>query len=209
MTAAASTYRGFFEWLVFWLVYWGLGPKLPGDQRAFNIVPASRVVKTVARNCLLSLPASFLLMTYCPILTDFSFCPIVPAFLLRFLASAVVMDGWFYYAHRLLHHRWFYRWHKQHHSFRYTYPLVAVYSSVPEALLCDFLSNALGPALFGMSVLETSIWSALMAFNALKLHSTLDFGWMRGREHGFHHNQQLGNYGLFSLFDKLHGTYQE
>ena len=117
------------------------------------------------------------------------------------------MDGWFYYIHRILHYPFFYRFHKQHHTFNYTYPLVAVYCSWVEALFCDFLSNALPAAVFGFQGWESLLWAFVMALNALKLHSTLDFGLIRGGEHSFHHGKQVSNFGLLSIFDRLHGTY--
>jgi len=192
---------GFEDWLVFWGVYWCLAPLLPGDPRSLNIVSPQKVRRVVFFNCLISLPASLLLFHLCPPLFGG-----LPTFL-RWGGAFVLMDGWFYYAHRLLHHPRFYPWHKQHHTFNYTYPMVAVYCSLTEALLCDFLSNALPAALFGLRGYEGVLWAALLSFNALKLHSTLDFGWVRGGEHGFHHGQQVSNFGLLSIFDKLHGTY--
>ena len=194
-------WNGFEDWLVFWGLYWLLAPLLPGDPQAFEILPAEKVRRVVFRNTIVSLPASLLLFALCPpLLADLP----LP---LRWAGAVILMDGWFYYAHRLLHLPFFYPWHKQHHVFNRTYPLVAVYCSLVEALLCDFLSNALPAAIFGLRGWEGAAWAALLSFNALKLHSTLDFGWVRGGEHGFHHGQQVSNFGLLSIFDRLHGTY--
>ena len=187
-------------WFSFWMVYWLAEGVFPSDERAKNIVTAREVQKVVGRNMLLLLPYSII---FWEIMPDIS--PYVPGtFFIRYIISAMLMDGWFYFIHRLLHHRWFYSWHKQHHRFNIPYPLVAVYCSPLEALLCDGTAIGLGPTLFKMSGVELEIWMGVMALHALLIHSST----YHGRDHNIHHAKNVCNFGLLSVFDRIFGTYR-
>lgn len=187
-------------WFSFWATYWLVEGVLPYDERSLSIVPSQPVPQVVARNMLLSLPYAILILEITPDIGIY-----LPAsYIIRFIISAIIMDGWFYLVHRLLHHKLFYRWHKQHHQFYVPYPLVAVYSSPLEALLCDATAMGLGPSLLKMSGLELEIWMVLAAIHSLVIHSSL----VHARSHNVHHGTNTHNFGLLSLFDRLFGTYK-
>lgn len=186
-------------WFTFWSVYWLTEGFFPYDERSQDIVPRSSVQRVVARNMFLSLPYGYILWDLMPDISSIMFeSPI-----LKLIICTIIMDGWFYFSHRMLHHPWFYKWHKQHHKFNIPYPLMAVYCSPVEALLCDVTAMGLGPMLLKMSGLELEIWMTFAALHSLMIHSTLS----HGRDHNVHHGKNMGNFGLLSLFDRLFGTY--
>ena len=187
-------------WVSFWTTYWVTAGLLPYDDRSLLVKPSQSVPLVVARNMLLSLPYGLILWYLCPDLSGY----FPTSYIIRFFISVLIMDGWFYLIHRLLHTRYLYSWHKQHHQFNVPYPLVAVYCSSIEALLCDVTSMGLGPILLRMAGLEIVTWMVLAALHSLLLHSS----WSHGRDHGVHHGTSLHNFGLLSIFDRVLGTYQ-
>lgn len=186
-------------WFTFWAVYWLAEGIFPADERSYNIVPRREVEKVVARNMLLSLPYGYIMWNILPDISEFVF----ESPYLRLILSLIIMDGWFYLAHRTLHHPKFYRWHKQHHKFNIPYPLVAVYCSPVEALLCDVTAMGLPPMLLKMSGLELELWMSFAALHSLLIHSLTS----HGRDHNIHHGKNIGNFGLLSVFDRIFGTY--
>lgn len=193
-------YQGVIGWFSYWAIYWLTEGLFPCDERSKNIVPEREVEKVVFRNMMLLLPYSIVFWEIMPDISEY----FPESVVIRYLISAILMDGWFYGAHRMLHHRWFYRWHKQHHKFNIAYPLVAVYSSPLEAILCDGTAIGLGPTLFKMTGLELEVWMGLMAIHSLLIHSSTYYG----RDHGIHHGKNMGNFGLLTIFDRIFCTYR-
>jgi Delta7-sterol 5-desaturase len=65
-------------------------------------------------------------------------------FVLSVAVMVVVHDAYFYWTHRLMHHRWLFRWvHQAHHRSTSPTPWAAYSFSVPEA----FVQAAIGPLL--------------------------------------------------------------
>mmetsp|Transcript_19907 Transcript_19907/g.25829 ORF Transcript_19907/g.25829 Transcript_19907/m.25829 type:complete len:194 (-) Transcript_19907:899-1480(-) len=55
-------------------------------------------------------------------------------------------DFWFYWSHRLLHHRSIYKYiHKKHHEFRHTIPIAVEYAHPVEDFISNTVSTLLGP----------------------------------------------------------------
>lgn len=187
-------------WLSFWMVYWLAESLFPFDLRSKDIKTSANVQSVVFRNMLISLPFGVLLWELAPDISSY----IPGTYVLHYVISALIMDGWFYFVHRSLHSNLLYRFHKQHHEFYIPYPLVAVYSSVTEALLCDVTAIGLGPALLKMSGFELEFWMAIMALHALLIHSAT----YHGRDHNLHHGKNVYNFGLLSIFDRIFGTYK-
>src|SRR3990170_6920287 len=74
-------------------------------------VHISKVAKVLLRNFSILLAIS-LVVPFLPI-TQWKLGPVA-----SILLSAVVVEFWFYYSHRIMHWKWIYRrFHKQHHEF--------------------------------------------------------------------------------------------
>lgn len=71
---------------------------------------------------------------------------------LSILGWLILTDISFYTFHRLLHHPKFYHFHKDHHSYKYTYGPAALYSSTLEY----YLSN-LAPNIISFEILQLSM----------------------------------------------------
>jgi sterol desaturase/sphingolipid hydroxylase (fatty acid hydroxylase superfamily) len=183
----------------YWLVYWLFAESFPYDPDSKNIKPTTYVKKVVFRNMLISIVSGPVIWYLTPDLSEY----FTDNYILRFLMCIIIADGWFYFIHRMLHSNKYYKWHKQHHQFHKTYPLVALYASPIEAIFCDFMSAGLGPAMIRMHTFEFQVWMIFMSLHSLLIHSSLDYG----GDHVDHHGRIHHNYGLFSFFDRIMGTY--
>lgn len=196
----SDLHNAFTGWYTFWSIYWLCESIFPYDERSNRITPSANVPLVVFRNMMLSLPFGVILWNIIPNIADI----ISSSYITRFIFCLIVMDGWFYCAHRLLHTPMFYKWHKQHHQYNIPHPLMAVYCSPLEALLCDTTAMGLPPILLRMTGYELQIWMVFAAIHTLLIHSSLS----HGKEHNIHHGKNTGNYGLLSLFDRLFGTHK-
>lgn len=186
--------------VTFWLVFWIFENYFPYSHKSSKIKPTQSVDGTVFSNMILSFIAGPIIWYSVP---DFSHY-LTDNYILRFLICILVSDFWFYFIHILFHQTSLYKWHKLHHQFYETYPLVALYASPFEAIFCDFLAIGIGPAMLNMSTYEMQIWMIFMALHALTIHSTL----YHGVDHTVHHSRLGCNYGLFSIADRVFGTYR-
>lgn len=189
---------GFIGWITYWIVYWVFGNIIPYDKKCDRYINPS-LVPTVCKNMMYSLPYSLILWYFTPNLRPWLYFdnPII-----LYLLSVLIADFWFYFVHRLMHEK-FYIYHKKHHEYVDTKPIVAVYCSITEALLCDVTSFGLGPSLFKFTSWEMFIWMIFASLHSLLLHSSFNYS----RDHVTHHGKLYINYGLFCFADKLFGTY--
>ena len=135
-----------------------------------------------------------------------------------FFLLLIIDDTWFYWCHRLLHHRTLYRFiHAEHHksidvnpftsaSFHFLEPLLLTLWIVPVAFFIPIYAPVLG---------FVQLWGLL---DNLKSHLGYEFypawfnlSWLRffttSTYHNLHHSRFTGNYGVhFRLWDKLLGT---
>lgn len=130
-------------------------------------------------------------------------------------AASLLTSATFYYSHRLLHHRWFYkRVHRIHHLNVYTCALSA-FDSHPLELLVGNALPFLVPVLvlgMGRDFAVSFAWLALI--NTFLAHVAYQFEntWLRDwfpllEFHRRHHILVTKNYGLSDgLFDRLHNT---
>jgi len=126
----------------------------------------------------------------------------------------VVTDTWFYWSHRLLHHRLLYRHvHKKHHEFKVPIGLSSEYSHPVEDIVVTLPSTLLGPFLVGPHVGVFWLWITLRAWEGVDGHIGYELPWspwflFRSQvRHDFHHTNNVGMYGAFFPFwDWINGT---
>jgi fatty acid hydroxylase domain-containing protein 2 len=116
-------------------------------------------------------------------------------------------DTVFYWAHRLLHTRFLFRYvHARHHRFRHVRSLAAEFAHPLESAI-NFVAFFLGPVLLGSSFGVVCIWIVVRMFETVEAHSGYAFTGSSSR-HSFHHlHAQRGCYGSFvSVWEIVMGT---
>jgi sterol desaturase/sphingolipid hydroxylase (fatty acid hydroxylase superfamily) len=131
----------------------------------------------------------------------------------------VLHDTWFYWTHRLMHHRWLFRFvHRTHHRSTNPTPWAAYAFSVPEALV----QAGIGPLITFAMPTHPLAFAAFMvcqtAFNVLGhcgyeifpswfLRSPAGYLLNSVTHHALHHEKFRANFGLyFNVWDRLLGT---
>jgi sterol desaturase/sphingolipid hydroxylase (fatty acid hydroxylase superfamily) len=130
-----------------------------------------------------------------------------------------VQDAYFYWTHRMMHHRWlFRRFHRVHHLSRNPTPWAA-YSFAPAEAVVEAgifplvaLTVPIHPSAFGIVML----WQILFNVGGhvgfeyhpkWLMNSPLRLLLNTPTNHVMHHERMQGNYGLyFNLWDRLMGT---
>ncbi|MCB0447507.1 MAG: sterol desaturase family protein [Gelidibacter sp.] len=137
-----------------------------------------------------------------------------------FMFSVILMiflhDAYFYWTHRLLHHRMFFKYvHKTHHSFHNPTPWAAFAFHPLESII----SMGIIPII--IFLIPFHQWTLVIFVTLLTLNNILiHLGYQLPKfmsvtfqntatEHDLHHNGMHKNYGLyFNFWDKVMGTYQ-
>lgn len=144
--------------------------------------------------------------------------PSIPRLLAELLVCFAVCDTQFYWGHRLFHSVPFLykHFHKKHHEFKVNTSIAAEYTGAPEQVLLNIPSALLGPLLFASHPITSGIFVALRMLESLEIHSGYHFPWapfgffsfLHGgaRFHEFHHSKNVGNFGVFRLWDRFMGT---
>jgi Delta7-sterol 5-desaturase len=141
---------------------------------------------------------------------------------LTFAALFVWYELWFYMTHRLLHTRWGWRWHRQHHVAVVCSPLSAFSFSLGEraVLLAGVLIfAAAGAALGGASLAGMAAYGLLNQFLNVLGHSNVEpcparlapplarSWWVTPTFHALHHARRRSHFGLFTtVLDRWCGT---
>lgn len=142
-------------------------------------------------------------------------------YVLSFVFVFFIHDTYFYWTHRLMHHRYFYKaFHRIHHLSRKPTPLAAFSFHPLEAIvesLVFVLISFLVPVHFSVLMVFT-LFSLFMnvyghlgfnLFSEKKLQKSPLKHMGHPSTHGWHHQYFNGNYGFYLLFwDKMMGTYK-
>lgn len=115
----------------------------------------------------------------------------------------------YYYIHRLLHHRFFYKHvHKMHHQFTTPISLALIYTHPIEHVVSNIIPISTPPRIWGAHVLTWWLFLAGTLVQACLAHSgyELNLGIWSSNHHDLHHEHFNVNYGLYGLLDRFHGT---
>ena len=142
-----------------------------------------------------------------------------PWFWFSIIAAIFIHDAYFYWSHRLMHHRWLYRWfHRVHHQSTNPSPWAA-YSFAPleavmQAAIFPILAFLLPIHLYAFMIFM--VWQItlnVLGHTGYEYHPRwLMDSWLgkfmnTPTNHIQHHEKFRGNYGLyFNFWDRLMGT---
>jgi len=131
----------------------------------------------------------------------------------------MVQNLLFYASHYVLHLPFFYRTiHKIHHEHVVSTSLAAIHTHPLEYIFGNVIPSTFGCLLLGKKMHMTSYfaWCFWKTGNALYGHSGYNFSWnpyrmvpfhSDGREHAFHHSENVGSYSSNSnVWDFVFGT---
>lgn len=144
----------------------------------------------------ISLPYSYLKKAY-PILDPVSlnreFNPVTE--IIKFSISILIVEGWFYTTHYLLHQSPFYSYiHKIHHRFKAPIAVASMYAHPIEFIVGNLLGVVLGPILTRCHPLTSFVWihNALMSTGG----SHSGYKMFYADFHDAHHQYFDYNYGI-------------
>merc|ERR1711924_496739 len=123
----------------------------------------------------------------------------------KLLVCIVVVDVWFYWTHRAIHHKALYkRIHKFHHRFHAPASVASMYANPLEFAIGNLLGVVLGPVVAHAHPYTAYFWVTLSLFNTGGTHS----GWLflGAQEHDWHHEFFNYSYGVVGIMDGLCGT---
>ena len=140
--------------------------------------------------------------------------------LLEVAATLAMVDTIFYAAHRALHTKLLYAWHRTHHSFRPTQTTCYVAMSLPE-FVCEnlvyfLLAPVLGRLWGRIHLCSWALANLYVLLHGTAIHNaTFDFdlshvGINSPPQHQLHHRygQRNANFSLlFTFWDRLFGTF--
>ncbi len=131
------------------------------------------------------------------------------------IIAVLSLDTCFYWIHRLLHSKFLYKYiHKQHHEFKVNISINAEYAHAVEDVFSSLFPTFVATTLLGSHGITTLIWIAIRVAEAQDGHSNYCFPWSQyiflrsPKFHAFHHTHNVGNYGLFFMWDYICGTDQ-
>ena len=208
----------YYGWITFWGTYFIASCFFPDDSivRPTAKIMKRNVIIRLLQNCAITaitIPLIYRVPQVIWFSTEWY------GYILKYVFVLFLSETWFYYVHRLLHHKLFYRWHADHHAYIQPYALAGFYCSLVEMILVNQLSMSVPFQLVGFTVHELLLASFLVPLSVLRGHAGLHLRtdlpswfpvWLVSNwDHDLHHRTMTCNFGLLYLLDRVHGTYKE
>jgi sterol desaturase/sphingolipid hydroxylase (fatty acid hydroxylase superfamily) len=202
--------------------------KRPGTRKPLQATPVQAA--QIRRELFTSIGSIIVFSSYLPILLVLGFGEYTqyyprievhgwPYFFVSILLAMIVQDTYFYWTHRLMHHRRLFRWfHRTHHRSTNTNPW-STYSVNPLEAVVDSGAGVLillivpmtGWAIFTFSIINT-VYAVYTHLGYELYPRALSRHWL-GRwintstAHNIHHAKARYNFGWYFLFwDRMMGT---
>jgi len=121
------------------------------------------------------------------------------SFFYDFIGWLLLTDVFFYIIHLSFHHPSLFKYHKLHHSYRYTYGPGAIYASSLEFIFSNLLPNLLAFQILYTSKERIEI---IIVFQTFYTVIVSHGGYVFNQEHLRHHLSYREPYGLF-ISDKV------
>jgi fatty acid hydroxylase domain-containing protein 2 len=135
----------------------------------------------------------------------------VPSFsttISHLFVSFICHEIFYYYIHRLLHHKNFYKHHKRHHEFKTPICFTSMYCSVLEYINADMLAVLVGYFFTKSHMSTVLLWQTLAMITTLSDHSGYHLPFLHSSElHDYHHLKFNLNYSVYGILDYVHGTF--
>ncbi|XP_074650551.1 fatty acid hydroxylase domain-containing protein 2-like [Tubulanus polymorphus] len=127
---------------------------------------------------------------------------------LELIVFVFVLEAFFYYSHRILHHPRLYKYiHKIHHDWTAPIGMVSIYSHPIEHIFSTLLPTIMGPLLMGSHIATAWMWFTIALLSTTNAHSGYHLPLMPSPEaHDYHHLKFNQCYGVLGVLDWLHGT---
>lgn len=179
-------------------------------------------IKTLIINDLIIMPLSAMI----PTLLDAAKLEVDPAYypssfelIWSITFFMIIEDTVFYWLHRLLHTRFFYKnIHKKHHEYKITISIAAEYANPIEFIFGNLLPTSVGPLMLGSRchVMTWYLWMIVRILETTDGHCGYEFSWSPFRllplsgsanYHNFHHAHNIGNFSsFFTYWDTICST---
>ncbi len=143
---------------------------------------------------------------YSSLLYTFGFEENVIDYIIKLSKAVLCEEIMFYYSHRLLHTRLFWKFHSLHHQLITSVAVGTMHSSIFENLLCNFIPVAVSTYLCDMSLELTLCWICMTTSSAVFSHCGFTFLKSLTEFHSTHHLNKSSNFGVLGLLDFIHGT---
>ncbi|KAL3880303.1 hypothetical protein ACJMK2_032551 [Sinanodonta woodiana] len=128
--------------------------------------------------------------------------------LFELIIFSLVEEIFFYYSHRMLHHRLIYKHiHKVHHEWTAPIGVISIYAHPVEHVFSNLIPPALGPIFMGSHLASAWMWFCIALLSTTVAHCGYHFPLLPSPEaHDYHHFKFNQNYGVLGVLDRLHGT---